>query len=347
MSKKIKLLIAFLCVALFITAATIYTYFSSKIPSNPQGTVGNTAGNLNNFGYYCEDDKNVYFANAYDGYSLYSMTKDEQNLKKLGSAQIQYLNAGGNYLYFYQVNASASLGYGNLLRVNGLYRVKKNGRKALCLSKNTIQTVTLVDDYLFYQMAVKGETDLHLYRIGTDKSDEKEITDYLVNPACAYNSTLYFNGTKKDHYLYSMTTVGAVATLLDKNMWYPCVVGDYVYYMDMEHNYRLCRYSFSSGTEEILTEDRVDTFNVCDSYIYYQKNSTESPALMRMGIDGSNPEIVASGNYKNINITSQYVYFQDFGADTPVYHTPTYGAVNVTTFDAARDAALEHMDDNK
>lgn len=343
MSNKKKFILIFGFIFLFLVPASVYTYISGKIPSNPAGTVGNTAGNLNNFGYYCEDDGTVYFANAYDGYSLYSMTSDEQNLKRLNKAQIQYINAGGNYLYYYQVNASASLDFGNALRVNGLYRITKKGTKPVCLSKDTVQVVKLVDDHVFYQLSVKGAETLKLYRIGTDKSDKQMICDFLVNPACAENGTIYYNDTTKNHYLYALSKDGTPTLLLDKSMYYPCVLSGYVYYMDIENNYRLCRYNYTSGTEEVLTEDRVDTFNVGGSYIYYQKNSTESPALMRMGLDGSNPEVVAEGNYKNINITSQYVYFQEFGSDTPVYHTPTYGSVNVTTFDAAKNAATENI----
>lgn len=343
MSNKKKLFSILGVIFLLLVLAFVYTFISGRIPSNPAGTAGNTAGNLNNFGYYCEDDGTVYFANAYDGYSLYSMTSDEQDLKRLNNAQVQYINAGGNYLYYYQVNASASLGFGNALRVNGLYRITKKGRKPVCLSKDTVQVVKLVDDYVFYQLSVKGEKTLKLYRIGTDKSDKQMICDFLVNPACAQNGTIYYNGTEDNHYLYSMTTDGSPTLLLNKNMYYPCVLSGYVYYLDIENNYRLCRYNFASGAEEVLTEDRVDTFNVCDGYIYYQRNSTEAPALLRMGLDGSSPEIVAEGNYTNINITSQYVYFQDFGSDTPVYHTPAYGAINVTTFDAAQSAAMENI----
>lgn len=342
MSNKIKTILIISIISLLLVSACVYNYFSGRIPSNPAGTVGNSAGNLNNFGYYCEDGGTVYFANAYDGYSLYSMTGDEQNLKRLNAAQIQYLNAGGDYLYYYQVNASASLGFGHAMRVNGLYRTSKKGTKSVCLSKDTIQTVKLVDDYVFYQLAVRGEDTLKLYRIGTDKSDKQMICDSLVNPACAENGTIYYNNAEKNHYLYTLTKEGTPTLLLDKSMYYPCVMSGYIYYLDIRNNYRLCRYNYSTKTEEVLTEDRVDTFNVYDSYIYYQKNSADSPALIRMRIDGSNPETVAEGNYRNINITSQYVYFQDFDSDVPVYHTPTYGAVNVTTFDAAKSAAEEN-----
>lgn len=81
-------------------------------------------------------------------------------------------------------------------------------------------------------------------------------------------------------------------------------------------------------------------FNVYGNYIYYQVSSPDSPALRRMLIDGSSQELVREGVYQNINITSQYVYFNAFNESIPIYKTSTFGPVNVTAFDAAREAAL-------
>ena len=63
-----------------------------------------------------------------------------------------------------------------------------------------------------------------------------------------------------------------------------------------------------------------------------------------MYTDGSSPEVVASGVYENINITSQYVYFNQYGASVPVYKTATFGNINVTTFDAAANAAAANIE---
>jgi hypothetical protein len=60
-----------------------------------------------------------------------------------------------------------------------------------------------------------------------------------------------------------------------------------------------------------------------------------------MNHDGSTPELVFEGIYRDINVTSQYVYFRSYAADMPMYHTPANGMINVTTFDAAGQAAIE------
>ena len=72
---------------------------------------------------------------------------------------------------------------------------------------------------------------------------------------------------------------------------------------------------------EVLTEDRVECFNVGEGYIYYQCNSQTAPALKMMRTDGTGLTVIAEGNYTNINMTSKYVYFQEFGSEASLYHS--------------------------
>jgi hypothetical protein len=61
--KALLILIPFL---LFVIIIGAFAIVGDRIPDNPPETVGNTAGNLNNSGYFCEYDGKVYFANVYD-----------------------------------------------------------------------------------------------------------------------------------------------------------------------------------------------------------------------------------------------------------------------------------------
>ena len=66
MNKTAKIvLIAGICV-LLLAALGIVSVFSNRISMNPDGTVGNSAGNLNNEGLFCEYDGRVYFSNTAD-----------------------------------------------------------------------------------------------------------------------------------------------------------------------------------------------------------------------------------------------------------------------------------------
>lgn len=328
-------------ILLFLIISGIVSSLKGRVPSNDISLTGNSAGNLNNGGLFAEDNGKVYFSNPYDNGCLYSMNSDETNIVKLGDSLVGSINVGGNYLYYYMDSAKGGAGMGYVVRTFGVYRSKLDGSQTKCLDRNASVSLVLSGDYIYY-LQYNNKTYSQLYKVKTDKSENIQISDAIINPAACYNGIIYFNGTEKDHYLYALDTrTDTISTVYQGNLWYPAYKDGYIYYMDVSSDYRLCRYSLSTNTVEILTNDRVDTFNVGDYYIYYQRCSTTEPALMRMELSGSNPEIIAEGNYENINLTSSYVYFKEFGEDVTLYHTPVNGPVNVTTFVAAMQAVLQ------
>lgn len=315
-----NILVVVLFVLLIVLLGAILV-FSGRIPMNPTGTVGNTAGNLNNGGLFCEHDGTVYFSNANDGGSLYAMDINEGNVRKLNSLKVRNILAGGTYLYYFQTgSASSDSGFGQLQGMKSFDRCKLNGSDVTALTKDVVVAGQLVDNYLY--LLVSKLTETSFYKMKIDKSEKIVLADYPINPACAVNGTIYYNGTQDDHYLYALNTSNdVVSEVWEGNLWYPVVEGDYVYYMDVANNYRLCRYSMSQNVIQILTEDRVDCFNVGNGYVYYQKNGT-SPQLKCMYTDGSYVQVIAEGNFTNINMTSRYVYFREFADETAMYHAP-------------------------
>ena len=338
MKKNWKVFLVTGIILLILILSAVISSLSQKGPQNDISVTGNTAGNLNNHGLYAESNGKVYFSNAYDNNCLYSMNSDETELKKLTTSPVNSINVGGNFLYYYMDSSGGGRGLGYVVRTYGVYRSKLDGTQSKCLDHNASVTMQLSGDYIYYQRYNNKEFT-KFYKVKTDKSDCEQVSDMIINPASCYNGVIYFNGTEKDHYLYALDTrTNTISTLYTGNLWYPTYAGGYIYFMDVSSNYRLCRYFLSGNTVEVLTNDRVDTFNVGQNYIYYQRNSATDPALMRMGLDGSNPEVVALGNYENINLTSTYAYFNAFGSDVPVYHTPVNGPVNVSNFTVAMEA---------
>lgn len=328
--------------AFLLSLSLLIVFFPHKIPSNPEGTIGNTAGNLNNKGLFCENDGVVYFSNAYANGALYSMNSDGTNIKNLSNSSIEYINAAGNYLYFYLTNSSSSGGLGSIRALSGVYRSTKNGKKFTCINSDPSAIIALVDDYLYYQH-YDVDHGMTFYRTRTDKKNQVELADYVVNPASVQNGLIYYNGVEKDHYLYSFNTANDSTSLIwSYDVWNPIAQGEYIYYMDVHNNYALCRYNMNTKETQTLTTDRIDYYNILNNVIFYQVSSNDSPMLMRMNIDGSNIETVAEGVFENINLTSQYAYFNEYDSPVPVYMTSTNGPVNVTTFDAARDAVIKN-----
>lgn len=346
MTHKRKNILILSVTGVILIILLLLVILSSRIPMNDEFTTGNTPGNLNNGGYFCELDGRVYFANAYDNFALYSMNPDETELVKLNDGAVSSINAAGNYLYYAQRTGdsdSQSGGISSAVHISGIYRSNLKGKSVLGLDRCNIVSMQLGGNYLYYEKYDK-DIGTSLTRVRIDKKENETVMEGIINPNCFVNGKIYYNGTAEDHYLHALdVSTGKDSVIWQGNIWNPIVQGDYVYYMDVGENYRLCRYNLLSGVVEVLTNDRIDMFNVYDNYIYYQVSSADSPALKRMMTDGSFPETVREGVYQNINITSQYVYFNSFNEATPVYKTYTYGPINVTTFDAAKEAALNNL----
>ena len=342
-SRKKGILIACIVIALLIVFYVI-SIFQKKVPQNPAGTVGNTAGNLNNGGYFCESDGVVYFANAYDGGTLYCMNPDESDIRKLNRSEVYQLNAAGKYLYYYQKNSSSYPDFSFLIRTYGLYRTDKNGRHPVCLDKSDCKSIVLADNTVYYSKPVDNARTLQLFSISTDKKNNRKVADYLINPASVLDSVIYYNGTKDNHYLYAYNTASGTESLIKEyNMWFPTLHGQSIYFLDLENDYQLCRYNLYDDTMTVLATERVEYFNMTGQYIYYQTVDSDAPALKRIPLGGGSPELVAEGVYRDISVTSQYVYFRSFAADAPMYHTPADGMIQVTTFDGAAQAAIKEI----
>lgn len=327
-----------------LIALLILVILSGRIPMNDDNTTGNTPGNLNNGGYFCEMDGRVYFANAYDNFALYSMNPDETDLKKYNDGAVSSINAGGKYLYYAQSSGSSDVGgIGGAVRISGIYRSNLKGKSVVGLDRCNIVSMQLCGSYLYYE-TYDNQSGTTLDKIRIDKKEQQTVMEGIINPNCYVNGKIYYNGTAEDHYLHALdVSTDRDSVVWQGNIWNPIVQDGYVYYMDVGENYRLCRYNLSNKVVEVLTNDRIDMFNVYGNYIYYQVSSADSPALKRMLTDGSMQELVREGVYQNINITSEYVYFNSFNESTPVYKTYTFGPINVTTFDAAKEAALAYI----
>lgn len=78
----------------------------------------------------------------------------------------------------------------------------------------------LVGDYLYLLTA--GEPTPVFYKIKTNRSGKQVLAEYQVNPACARDGIIYYNGTQSNHYLYTLNTNGdTVSVLWEGNISYP------------------------------------------------------------------------------------------------------------------------------
>lgn len=328
-----KLAFAIVLVLVIILAVVILNEQMNAVPDNPPFTTGNTSGNLNNGGLFCEDGDKIYFTNVYDNDHLYSMNSDTTQVELVASVPVKYINSAGNYLYFYQEQSGQGEAFGNYVRNNGVYRKKKGSSKTpTCLDRTLSKTVALVGDNLYYEHYNTAE-GITLYTVETDKGNRHQVCNFDVNPACVIDGNIFFANEKENFNLscFHPSNDQVNVVIEDIKMYQPTYDGNYIYFLNVSENYILCRYNILDNTITRLTSERVDTFNVLGGIIFYQRLGN-SPALIRMTEDGTEVDIVAPGNYCNINMTSLYTFFSSFDDQNTYYYTATRNLSPIATF---------------
>ena len=349
MNKKLKgALVIFIpiLIILLIVVGSLLGQRLKAIPKNPVDLAGNSAGNLYNGGTFCEQGGVVYFANPYDNGSIYSMNADQTDIRKVITANASFINAGGNYLYYYSASSAGQTGLGYIRDGRGIYRTDKAGRHNIILSNVTSNGLMLLGNKLVYskldaQSTKSAEETLSCMDLSGE--EDKVLVSDQIKPGCSYVKDIYYAGMTGDHYLYICDPLsGNISRAMEINMYEPSVADGYVYYLDMGDNMSLKCTSLSNEHDtRILSTERIETFNLAGEFIYYQtidESGGNGYAFKRIRTDGSGEEIIKNGVVRDIQATSTYIYFRDFNSDMPIYQIPAYGSGGITTFDVAADA---------
>lgn len=342
MSKRKKDLTVILVVAgIFILLITCSILFGDKKINNPEGTVGNLRGNINNGGYFCENGKKIYFANSFDDYTLYSMNTDGTKLKKLTKVPVSQINVANGYIYFYQTDNMKGSDLGSLIKGNGIYRMKTNGTELKCLKRGVIGNMLLVEDNLYFQY-YNSANQFIFCKMSVNGGNITEVHDYAANPSSAENGYIYYNDVVNSHNLLKYNTKNNTSTLLySGEVWFPVYEQGLVYFLDTANNRRLCCLNLSTSSIKVLSKEKIDYFAVGNSHVYYQTSSKNAPKLKRVSLDGQETETIADGVFTHLSVTADYVYFSPYSDLWTTYRISTYGYPHYEVFNEAMSVAID------
>jgi hypothetical protein len=304
---------------LLIAGVIVVTRLHSKTIYNDDNVHGNTTGNLNNDGTFCEFNGRIYFSNPADSDCLYSMNPDCTNITKLNNDSVQSINVGGNYIYYLRNNvASQNVGAIFQNKKYGIIRTDLNGKNALTLYDFAAGVVNLCGNYVYYQH-YSNDDAFSFYRVKIDGTEETRISDNGYFPACTYGTSIYYVNVEGNHFIYRYDTkTGRSTTYMEANAYLIDMQGDYLYYIDLDRNYSLVRVDTSTMKKELLTnpsDGKCITYNVYGNKIFYYLEG-ENSALYRMNTDTSDNTLIYSGTVSTINCTSEYTFFRLFQSDT-------------------------------
>lgn len=315
------------CIAVIMIIANV---LSNRIPYNAPDTIGNTAGNLNSGGLFCEAGSTIFFSNPYDGGRLYSMNSDCSDIKCISDDSASYINAAGKYVYYIRDN-----GTGNDITVIfksdlfGIIRCRQDGSHKSTLTDTYSSSLSLTGSTLVYNVNDGSETNTSSMNIrGTD---QKAVSSHSYPTASVYNGNLYYSNNTENHSVYILNLDNNTNALyMDGNTYMANIVGNELYYIDLDNNYALTKVNLNTFQRSVLSTEKCVLYNVYNGIIYYQVEG-QNHCLKRMNSDGSDKTLVMEGDISSISCTSRYTFFQLYG-DITLYRTETYNGTDIQTF---------------
>lgn len=326
-NKVIGIIIFVIVILLIVSGVALYTILN-RPQTIPADAIGNTSGNINNRGLFCESDGYVYFSNSYDQRKLYKMNLDGTGAKCISDVPVEFINVYGNQIFFYQTPGADDQVFG----LGGLYGVcstDTNGTSGMHnIDKTIVNSLILYGPDLYYQHYDKAE-GLRLYKADPVSKEKTEISDKRVFVSTPYNGKFMTYNEDNGYFLSLFNPASGQMELFDQEARAYNVIleGQYVYYMNIDDSYKIYRMNIGNYEKEKLCDYTVDLFNVYGDNVFFQRSASsgETPALMHMKTNGGSPSVVAEGNYTNINCTSTYTYFYGYGDAAQIYRVPTSG----------------------
>ena len=329
MKKALRFIIPSVMIAI-IAGFVIYNNLSNRIPDNPEGYLGNTAGNQNSGGKFCEAGGKIFFSNPEDMGKLYSMNPDCTDIQKISDDSASYINGTDRYIYYVRNNSKGGGKGVNVLFKGaqyGIVRCKTDGSSEHTLVSGYCTDMLLSSNTLLYKGKDKSGTGT--YSVSTAGNNKKNVSDKIVTNSCIVDNNIYYSSSEGDHSIHSMDiNSGNDSLYIEGNTYMTNIVDGYVYYIDLDNDYALTRINLTDLTKSVVTGDHCILYNVYGNVIYYQAENPDEHGCYRINTDGSNRTEILSGDISSISCTSRYTFLELFDSNT-IMRTPTYGTPDV------------------
>ncbi len=316
-------------IAVIVIGGFLVRGLSDMTRSSTPGISGNTAGNLYNYGLFCDDGERYYFSNYKDQGMLYSMSHDLKDFKLVTNDVARYINADEHYLFYSRMNnlKDESARSIFIFYSNGIFRIGKNGRNLKMLWNQPIGSLLLYDNELYYQYYMEGE-ELSTHKLSIDaKNDSYLFSDESVAVSLNDNK-LYYAGVRKDRCLHAANIIdGTEVSSLNGGFFNPIATADGIYFIDVNNGYKLS-FCLADGSDlRVIADKRCSTFNLSADgrKIYYQYDNGKESGLFEYDVDDASESRIKSGNYKWINIVGEHCFFYEFDESKVYRYTPSSG----------------------
>ncbi|MDP2814932.1 MAG: DUF5050 domain-containing protein [Erysipelotrichaceae bacterium] len=260
--------------------------------------LGNTNGNLANFGYRVKVKDGVVFANSRDHLRIYRSKSDGSEIKQISSKSGVYLNAFEDWVYFISLDDFKIL------------RIETNGTNEELISQHTVDPcggMMIVDGWIYY---VNNDDENRIYKMSMDGEENEMLIDVSALKLNASDEGLVFISVKDDgnQLMISDYKSGEMKVLADNVDQLTLVVQDWVYFNKASDQEKLYRVKVDGSDEMKVNDIRAFALNEHNGRLYFS-DLTHNYRLSSAKPDGTDIKVLSNDMTTDLLFFDGWLYY--------------------------------------
>ena len=261
--------------------------------------LGNTNGNLANFGYRVKVKDGVVFANSRDHLRIYRSKSDGSQIRKLSSRSGVYLNAFEDWVYFMSLDDDYKI-----------VRIKIDGSDEALVSQNTVYPyggMMIVNGWIYY---VNNDDENRIYKMSMDGSINEKFIDVYALKLNASDEGLVFISVKDDgnQLLICDYKTGETRMLAENVGQLTLAVQDWVYFNKASDQEKLYRVKADGSAEVKVNDIRAFALNEHNGRLYFS-DWDQNYRLSSAKLDGSDIKVLSNDMTTDLLLYDGWLYF--------------------------------------
>ncbi|PKM70261.1 MAG: hypothetical protein CVU94_00170 [Firmicutes bacterium HGW-Firmicutes-19] len=262
-------------------------------------TLGNTNGNIANFGYRVKVKGGIVFANSRDRLRIYFSKSDTTDVVRITERAGVYLNVLEDWVYFMSLDDDYKM-----------VRVKVDGSKEELVSSNAIYPyggMLIANGWIYY---VNNDDEQRIYKMSPDGSINERFLDVSALRLNAAEQGLVFISIEENNQQLMLSDFksGELKVLAQDAADLTLVVGDWVYFNSSADASKLYRVKLDGSDLMKVNDLRVFALNENQGRLYFS-DLNHNYRLSSAKLDGTDVKVISEDMSSDLLFLDGWLYY--------------------------------------
>jgi hypothetical protein len=279
--------------------------------------VGNSTGNIMNWGYAAISGDWIFYINANDGNKIYRIKTDETKGELINSDHARCLNIVDDWIYYFKYKRDKD----EILEYS-IYKMRLDGSDCQKACTAGSDSYFLDDGWIYYTDYFDEQK---MYRVKIDGSEsERIVADNVGTLFCVVWNKIYYRTNGE---FCEMKIDGTEKVILDWIESWNFVVSDgWIYYNNLKDFRTLYKIKTDGTMKQKLNDHDSENMNVSGDWVYYNRVD-EDNHLYRIRLDGTQNEKLNEDDTFGHCIAGDWIYYLIKTEDFSMYRIRINGTM--------------------